>query len=321
MNKLHYISLALLIFFSNIIIAQETLPIYTDYLSDNVYLIHPSAAGMDNCQKIRLTGRQQWMDQSDAPQLQTLSFHTRLGERNGVGFAIFNDKNGYHSQIGGQVSYAYHINLGNSYELNQFSFGLSLMAVRNTLDEREFLLDDPAITQQINSRNYFNADAGIAYHSSGFFSYFTAKNILMSARNLYNDQYEDLNLRRYLITLGYKFGDQLSFQVVPSIMAQIIERTEEKFLDVNIKAYYPFDNGKIWGGASYRRGFDMGDEEAPNYITPILGITFDKYIFSYSYTMQKNDVLFADGGYHQITLGMNLFCDKKKTEFEWRITE
>ena len=114
------------------------------------------------------------------------------------------------------------------------------MAVRNTLDEREFLLDDPAITQQINSRNYFNADAGIAYHSSGFFSYFTAKNILMSARNLYNDQYEDLNLRRYLITLGYKFGDQLSFQVVPSIMAQIIERTEEKFLDVNIKAYYPF---------------------------------------------------------------------------------
>lgn len=320
MNKLHYIILSLLISLSTVTVAQETLPIYTDYLSDNVYLIHPTAAGIGSCMKLRLTARQQWMDQDDAPELQTLSFHTRLGENNGIGFAVFNDKNGYHSQIGGQVSYAYHINLGTRHELNQVSFGLSLMAVRNTLDEREFLLNDPAITQQLNSRNYFNADAGIAYHTNGFFSYFTAKNLLMTARNLYNDQYEDLNLRRYLLSMGYKFGHQSSLQVVPSVMGQIIERTQEKFLDMNVKVYYPFDNGKIWGGATYRRGFDMADYEAPNYITPILGINFDKYIFSYSYTLQRNDVLFADGGYHQITLGMDLFCNKN-TDFEWRITE
>jgi type IX secretion system PorP/SprF family membrane protein len=319
MNKLLYISISIILFLSNILFAQETLPVYTDYLSDNVYLIHPSAAGIDNCSKVRLTGRQQWMDQTEAPQLQTFSFHTRLNN-SGIGLAIFNDKNGYHSQIGGQVSYAYHINLGNRHELNQVSFGLSFMAVRNTLDEREFIIDDPAITQQINSRNYFNADAGISYHSEGLFSYFTAKNLLMSARNLYNDQYEDLNLRRYLISLGYKFGDKSSFQVVPSVMGQIVESTQRMFLDANLKAYYPFDNGNIWGGVSYRRGFDSGVYEAANYITPILGIEFDKYIFSYSYTLQKNDILFADGGYHQLTLGVNLFCDKKPG-FEWRITE
>jgi hypothetical protein len=38
---------------SNFISGQETLPIYSDYLSDNVYLVHPSAAGIGNCGKIQ----------------------------------------------------------------------------------------------------------------------------------------------------------------------------------------------------------------------------------------------------------------------------
>jgi type IX secretion system PorP/SprF family membrane protein len=298
---------------TNMLYAQETLPVYTDYLSDNVYLIHPAAAGVGNCSKVRLTGRQQWLNQLEAPELQTLSVHGRVGENMGLGFAAFNDKNGYHSQIGGQLTYAYHINMGNRYETNQFSFGISAMAVRNTLDEREFLLDDPVITQQINSRNYFNADAGAAYHYQGFSSYFTVKNILLTARNLYNDEYESLNLRRYLATIGYYFGDETAVQFEPSLMGQFIERTQEKFLDANLKVYIPFDNGEVWGGVSYRRGFDLGETEAPNYFTPIFGVNYRNIMLSYNYTYQQNDVLFADGGYHQLTLGFNFLCKDKFT--------
>ena len=57
--------------------AQETLPIYADYLSDNVYLLHPAAAGIGDCGKIRLTARQQWLGVDDAPALQTASFHPK----------------------------------------------------------------------------------------------------------------------------------------------------------------------------------------------------------------------------------------------------
>lgn len=313
MKKLFYLALALNISFSNLVFSQETLPIYTDYLTDNIYLLHPAAAGVGNCGKLRLTGRQQWMDQQEAPQLQTISFHTRLDDYNGVGLAIFNDKNGYHSQLGAQVTYAYHINMGNRYDTNQLSFGLSFMAVRNALDEREFLMEDPVITQQINSRNYFNADAGAAYHYNGFFSYLTAKNILMSARNLYNDKYESLNLRRYVGTVGYFFGDKTSVQFEPSVMGQFIERTQEMFLDANLKVYVPFENGDFWGGVSYRRGFEKSNYEAPNYITPLFGVNFKNFVFSYAYTRQQNDILFADGGFHQITLGYNLMCKSKFT--------
>jgi hypothetical protein len=75
---------------------QETLPIYTDYLSDNVYLLHASAAGIGNSSKLRLTARQQWAGIPNAPTLQTLSYHSKFNEYSnaGYGFVLFNDKNG-----------------------------------------------------------------------------------------------------------------------------------------------------------------------------------------------------------------------------------
>jgi hypothetical protein len=62
------------------LMAQEGLPIYSDYLTDNYYLIHPSMAGVANCNKARLTVRQQWMGQENAPSLQTFSMNGRVGD-------------------------------------------------------------------------------------------------------------------------------------------------------------------------------------------------------------------------------------------------
>ena len=65
---------------SQLATTQEALPIYSDYLTDNYYLLHPSMAGISNCNKVRLTGRQQWFGQEQAPNLQTLSINGRIGE-------------------------------------------------------------------------------------------------------------------------------------------------------------------------------------------------------------------------------------------------
>jgi hypothetical protein len=81
-RKIYLLLVLLVSQFSN---AQEGLPVYSDYLSDNYYLLHPSMAGAANCAKVRLTARQQWFGQDDAPALQTLSFNGSLGERSGGG--------------------------------------------------------------------------------------------------------------------------------------------------------------------------------------------------------------------------------------------
>jgi len=123
--------------------SQDGIPIYSEYLADNLYLLHPSMAGAATHNQLRLTARQQWFDQDEAPNLQTLSFNARLGERSGVGAIFYNDKNGYHSQTGGYVTYAHHLMFSRSEaDLNQLSFGLSAGLTQQRLDETKFPLDD-----------------------------------------------------------------------------------------------------------------------------------------------------------------------------------
>ena len=300
----------------SVVSAQETLPIYSDYLSDNVFLVHPSAAGIGNCGKIRLTGRNQWSGVADAPSLQTLSFHTRLGYKAGVGAILFNDKNGYHSQKGVQLAYAYHIELGRIDDINQLSFGMSFMMIQNSLDESSFTIPDPVIIGINDSKSYFNADFSMAYHNQGFSSYFTAKNLLLTPRELYSDKLEPLNLRRYLLSAGYYFGQGAGLQFEPSILYQMVERTGEKFADFNIKVYKNLENAQVWGGLSYRLGLDGNNIEELRYFSPIAGVNYKKMMLSYTYTKQTGDLLFDDGGYHQITLGFNLLC--KQPRSGWR---
>ena len=91
MSMKKFLIIIIIGFVSHFMTAQETFPIYSDYLSDNVYLVHPAAAGIGNCGKIRFTYRQQWVGVEDAPSLQTLSFHTRITEKMAIGAIAFND--------------------------------------------------------------------------------------------------------------------------------------------------------------------------------------------------------------------------------------
>ena len=135
-KKAYYI---LLLLVTQLSFAQDGIPIYSDYLADNLYLLHPSMAGAGTYNQVRLTARQQWFDQDEAPNLQTISYNTRLGENSGIGVIAFNDKNGYHSQTGGYITYAHHLMFSRSpADLNQLSFGLSVGIVQTKLDETQF---------------------------------------------------------------------------------------------------------------------------------------------------------------------------------------
>lgn len=295
--------------------SQDGVPVYSDYLSDNLYLLHPSMAGAATHNQIRLTARQQWFDQNEAPNLQTLSFNARIGEQSGVGAIIYNDKNGYHSQTGGYLTYAHHIMFSRSTaDLNQLSFGLSAGLTQQRLDETNFPLDDydPVIAGIIQSTSYFNVDAGFSYNFLDFSGHFTVKNIIFQNRSIYTEKYESNNQRKYLLSAGYaigQYGAEWSFE--PSVLFQWTEYTGEQSIDVNFKAFKEMDFGQLWGGLSYRRSFDGaeyldGQEikgQKLQYFTPILGINFNKFVFAYTYSYLSGNVRFESGGFHQITLG------------------
>jgi len=323
-----FIITVVLFFSSQLTKAQEGLPVYSDYLTDNYYLIHPSMAGVANCSKLRITGRQQWFGDDDAPALLTASLNGRIGEsKSGVGAILYSDKNGFHSQTGAYLTYAHHIMFSrNEVDLNMLSFGLSIGAIQYKLDETTFLTDgpDPLISGIEQSATNFNVDFGFSYHLYEFYAHVTIKNLLENDGVNFNNNPGDLNfknLRTYLVSVGNtfsSFNNDWSFE--PSIMFMYRDATEEASFDINLKAYKTMDFGKIWGGISYRRSLDGAQfrsgsgvtSQKLQYITPLLGVNLNDFMFAYTYSYQANSVVFNNTGFHQITLGYNFGCSKER---------
>ncbi len=304
--------------------AQEGIPVYFDYLADNYYLVYPSMAGIAEGGKIRLTARQQWFSVDEAPNLQTLNGNFRVGERSGVGAILFNDSNGYHSQTGFKFTYAHHLQLAGDFRtLNQISFGLSVGAILSSLDETEFrsIVPDPVISGTKNTTGYFNVDLGASYNLFEFYAHVAVLNILGSGRDLYSAAEFD-NLRRYLFSVGYVFGSKT--RIEPSVLLQLTEFTEEATVDFNAKVYRDVPFGTIWGGLSYRRSFDGAQfqqdggfgEQRLQLITPIVGLNYKNFLFSYNYSYQMGDIRFDNGGFHQITLGYDFGQDDTQKRYD-----
>lgn len=323
--KLNRIILIFVLLFTPLIVLSQErgIPVYSDYLTDNLYLLHPSMAGGANFNKIRLTGRTQWFDVDNAPHLETLSMDGRIGDRVGVGGIFYNDKNGRFSQQGFYGTFAYHILMSrDEFDLNQLSFGLSVGVVQEGLDESELIgpgqPSDPIISGNKQKDASLNIDFGMSYYFMQFFAHASAKNLIPQKRDIFSEEFETDNQRSYILSLGYTIVPQNpNWNFEPSIMFQHKEVTNEALGDLNGKAYYNFDWGQLWGGLSYRRTlngaeYNQGDFTSSSvstqklqYLTPFIGVNYRGFVFAYTYSYQPDEVVMDNSGYHQITLGYN----------------
>ena len=303
--------------------AQEIIPTYSDYLTDNLYLLHPSMAGASNLNKVRLTARQQWFAVEDAPGLQTLNVHARVREKIGAGGIVFNDHNGNFSKRGIYGTFAYHLLLSRSeLDLNQLSFGISGGLIQHSLDQRGFYGYDPMIDQTSLSDFYGNMDVGISYYYFNFFAHLTAKNIIAGHRELFISDAVPGNQRTYLFSSGYIINPLHSpYGFEPSLLFQWREQSGEKSLDANVKVYRNMESGNLFAGLSYRRSFEGADSATEaafvrnqqlQYVTPFAGIEYKNFLFAYTYSHQFNAIILSNGGFHQLTLGYNFGKDRKR---------
>ena len=293
--------------------AQEVIPTYSDYLTDNLYLLHPSMAGAANSNQIRLTARQQWFDVDNAPNLQTLAVNARTGERVGLGGILFNDQNGNFSRSGAYATFAYHLMFSRSeFDLNQLSFGISAGVIQHRLDQSGFTAYDPIIGNDDQADIYANMDLGLSYYYLNYYIHLAAKNILSVNRELFYSDAVPSNQRKYLVSSGYVFETAGPWSYEPSLLFQLREQTAEKNIDVNMKVYHEMDFGQIWGGLSYRNSFEGAEytsdgREVKNqqlrYLTPFVGIDYKRFVFGYTYTHQFNSLVLSNNGFHQLTLG------------------
>ena len=278
--------------------------------------------------KVRLTSRKQWFDQVEAPNLQTLTVDYRLSERSGIGTTIFKDQNGYSAQTGMYLTYAHHINFNESLtpskrpypskddDIQQLSFGISFGGIQNSLDQTTFdLYDfDPLIAGIKQSTGYLNMDVGMSYVTNKYYAHVTVKNLFFAPHNLYGEfERANTSLRRIVSSFGYVFYTENPWSFEPSVLFQLADLTKEKSLDVNLKSYYKLRQGRLWAGFSYRNSFEGAQyldgallkKQRLQLITPLIGIDYKDFIFSYNYSYQQGNIKFGSGGFHQVTIGFN----------------
>ncbi len=330
--NLKIIYVACLLFVSQLVIAQEGIPVFADYLSDNLYLVHPAMAGAANANKIRLTARKQWFDVDNAPNLQTMNINFRTGEKAGLGGIIYRDENGRFSQTGVYLTFAYHLLFSRDRtDLNMLSFGASAGFIQSNVDLRgldDIFDPDPVILDRVQKDFYYNVDIGLSYNYLEWYAHFTVKNLLPTVRDIFDNDTpirESNNQRRYIFSLGYLFslgnGDG-EWGIEPSLLYQATDQTQESTIDGNVKVYK--DLGEVttlWGGLSYRRSLDGAEfsqdgtsveNQQLQYITPFLGVNYKKWMVGYTFSYQSNSIVLSDGGFHQLTLGYDFGKQKER---------
>jgi type IX secretion system PorP/SprF family membrane protein len=287
---------------------ELNLPVWTQYLADNDFVISPTYAGIGDNLRVRANGLTQWVGIKNAPDNQALYADFRISNQTGVGLSLYNDRNGNTRQKGVKFSFAHHIIL--DYKSKQFlSFGLSYninsfrIDIENFQPTEEIPIVDPSITDDRAVSNN-NFDVGILYRYNRFYLSFNANNFLDKD---IDDFYltEPSKLLNFQLYSGYVIqGNNKNTEFEPSIFYQMFNSDKRSSTDLNFK-YRKFNRrgDYYWVGASYR--FLNDQLLKPLNIGPMAGIMKNRIYFAYSYQITINDLSGFNTGTHSITIGLD----------------
>ena len=289
---------------------ELNLPVWTQYLADNDFVISPTYAGIGDNLKIRANGLTQWVGIKNAPDNQSLYADFRIADRSGVGISAYNDKNGNTRQKGIKFSFAHHLTL--DYKSKQFlSFGLSYninsfrIEIENFNTTNDIPIIDPSITDDRSISNN-NFDAGILYRWKSFYLSLNANNIMKKDLDNFNGN-EPNQLLNYQLYSGYviKSNENKDVEFEPSVFIQLFDSDKRSSTDVNFK-YRKFnrDGDYYWVGASYRFLNDQFFD--PLNVGPMAGINYRNLYLGYSYQLTLNDLSGFNSGTHMVTIGLDL---------------
>ena len=289
---------------------ELNLPVFTQYLADNNFVISPTYAGIGDNFRIRANGLTQWVGIKGAPDNQSLYADFRVSDRSGVGLTLYNDKNGNTYQKGAKFSFAHHLIL-DYYSKQYLSFGISYninsfrINIENFKPTPEAPVVDITDDRSVNNNNF---DAGILYRNKGYYFSFNANNMLTKDIDEYTGIEPNLLLNYQIYTgLIIKSNNNKDVEFEPSVYYQMFSSDKRSSTDVNFKyRKYTGTNDSddyFWAGVSYR--FLNDQFFKPLNIGPMAGIMKSKFYFAYSYQITTNAMAGYNSGTHMITIGID----------------
>ncbi len=288
---------------------ELNLPVFTQYLADNNFVVSPTYAGIGDNLKIRANGLTQWVGIKGAPDNQSVYADIRLGDRSGLGFSFYNDRNGNTIQSGAKFSFAHHLILDVSSE-QYLSLGISLNVNNFKIDIHNFNTSyenpiiDPFVTDDRRTSNT-NFDIGALYRYKAFFFSLNANNILEKKVSEIRVAEPNL-LMNYQVYSGITFGEtkKNGIEFEPSMFYQYFSSDKRSSTDLNFKMRkFGRNDDYFWAGISYR--FLNDQFLKPLNIGPMVGFNKSIVYFGYAYQITTNELSAYNSGTHVVTIGLN----------------
>lgn len=259
----------------------------------NSYLINPAVAGTQIHTPILVSYRQQWAGFDHAPTTYTVSGHTLMPNRIGLGGILFQDNTGGAiSRTGAEITGSYHVDLNNQ---DAVSFGLSLVGSQFKFDNSILTVydqNDLALVGDVES--HFNVDAnfGMMVYGSNYFFGFSFPQLLQTKLKLESgvQPENNRNTRHYYFMGAYKYYITNEIDVQPSGLIKFTGASPVQF-DVNAKFTY---QDLVWAGLTYRH---------KDAVAVTVGAIYNGFTLGYAYDLTTTDARNFSPHTHEITAG------------------
>ena len=318
--------LFLTILISTKVFAQQR-PQYTQYIF-NQYLLNPALSGIENYIDFKAGYRKQWTGLAGSPETSFVSANWALGDNHlwsnaltsfpeqtgdpmdrnytqnytaspahhGVGVTAVLDKAGPISRLDANLTYAYHLQLNDKYNL---SAGVAAGISNISLDVNALSFEvnnDPAVARTITNQTKPDLSVGVWLYGARLFAGVSVQQILSQGLSFsdVNNSNQGKLTPHYFVTAGYKLILNEDIAAIPSFMVKYTEPTPAS-VDLNLKMAF---KDRIWLGGSFRRN-DSFSAMAGFNVSKLLNLT-------YSYDFTTSDLNQVSNGSHEIVLGLLL---------------
>ena len=275
MNKiLNILILIFLCFLSNQTVTAQQDAQYTQYMY-NTLSVNPAYAGSRDMLSAVLLHRSQWVGVDGAPTTQTLSGHTPLNEKVGVGLNIMNDRIGPARETVVDGNFSYSLEVFDEAKLNfGLKAGAHLLDVDysrlNIYDETDASFQPNNVDQKISPQ----VGLGVMLYSDKFYVGLSTPNLLETEHFDESPNGSSVAKERigYYLISGYVFDISSDVKFKPAILSKLVTGSP---LQVDVSAnFLLYDTFTI--GAAYRwssavsamAGFQITD-------SLLLGVAYD----------------------------------------------
>ena len=291
-------------------------------------MLNPALSGIENYIDFKGGYRKQWSGITDAPQTSFVSAHWALGDNqlwsnaltafpeqtgnpmdrnymqnymsspshHGMGVTAVLDKTGPVKRLDANVTYAYHLQLSNNFNL---SAGVAAGISSISLDVNALTFDtpyDPALNRALINQVKPDLSIGLWLYGARMFAGVSVQQILpqklsFTGENSYNLGKE---VPHYFATAGYRFFVDEEISAIPSVMVKYVSPAPVS-VDLNMKLAF---KDKVWLGGSYRKDDSF---------SAMAGFNIGKMVnLTYSYDFSTSALNQVSNGSHEIVLGLML---------------